>query len=128
MIIVSCAIIIKNNKILAAQRSETMSLPLKWEFPGGKVEEEERHEDCLKREIREELGLEIEIVQDLPSNIHQYPNKETIKLIPFICRITGGALELREHGQALWLKKEKLLSLDWAEADLPIVEDYVRNF
>jgi 8-oxo-dGTP diphosphatase len=128
MINVACAIIIKNGKILVTQRSESMSLPLKWEFPGGKVKEEERHEDCLMREIREELGLEIEILRDLPYNIHQYPDKQTIRLIPFICRITGGTFELREHAQAVWLKKEKLLSLDWAEADLPVVEEYIRNF
>jgi 8-oxo-dGTP diphosphatase len=125
MISVACAIIIKNNKILVAQRSETMLLPLKWEFPGGKVEEGEPHEDCLIREIKEELGLDIQILQDLPFNIHQYSENLVIKLIPFVCKIAGGSLELSEHKQAKWLKKEQLLSLDWAEADIAVVEDFI---
>jgi 8-oxo-dGTP diphosphatase len=128
MIIVTCAIIIKNNKILVTQRSETMLLPLKWEFPGGKVEEGEPHEDSLIREIKEELGLDIQIMKDLPSNTHQYAANLVVKLIPFICQIVGGTLELAEHKQALWLKKDQLRNLDWAEADIPIVEDYIKNY
>jgi 8-oxo-dGTP diphosphatase len=104
-----------------------MSHPLKWEFPGGKVEEGEPHEECLKREIREELGLEIRIIKDLPSNIHQYSNDLVVKLIPFVCTIAGGSLTLTEHKQAIWMKKEQLHSLDWAEADIPVMEEFINN-
>ncbi len=65
MIDVTCAIILRDGKILATQRSEKMNLPLKWEFPGGKIEQNETPGNCLQREIREELNLEIELLKKL---------------------------------------------------------------
>lgn len=73
MILVTCTIIENSGRVLCAQRSEMMPLPLKWEFPGGKTEDNESPEECLKREIREELGIEISIVERLISNKHNYP-------------------------------------------------------
>ena len=60
-----------------------MDIPLKWEFPGGKVEDQEQIEDCLKREIKEELGVEIEILERLPANQHRYSKNKIVNLIPF---------------------------------------------
>jgi 8-oxo-dGTP diphosphatase len=108
----------------AAQRNENMSLPLKWEFPGGKIELNESAEDCLVREINEELNITIEIIHPLPSNVHNYPNF-TIELIPFVCSYAGGELILREHSQFKWLRNDELLALDWAEADIPILHHYL---
>jgi 8-oxo-dGTP diphosphatase len=125
MLQVTCALIINpQNQILAAQRSQAMSLPLKWEFPGGKIEPGETAEDCLIREIREELNIEICIIKALPSNTHTYP-KITIELIPFICEHIGGEIILKEHAQYRWLHKNELLALDWADADVPIVKHYL---
>ncbi len=125
MLQVTCALIINNqNQVLAAQRSETMSLPLKWEFPGGKIEPGETAEDCLIREIKEELNIHIEIIKALPANIHTYP-KITIELIPFICRRMNGEIILKEHAQIKWLDKDELLALDWADADVPILHHYL---
>lgn len=125
MLQVTCALITNHqDQVLAAQRSQTMSLPLKWEFPGGKIEVGETAEDCLIREIREELNIEIQISKALPSNIHNYP-KITIELIPFICTQTGGEIILKEHAQYRWLHKNELLALDWADADVPIVKHYL---
>ena len=120
MIDVSCAIIIRGNLILVTQRSATMTLPLKWEFPGGKVEINETAKEALIREIKEELDLDIEIVDELPANVHSYRMK-TINLIPFICRITHGNIALKEHASFKWQRASELLRLDWAEADIPIV-------
>ncbi|WP_251795780.1 MULTISPECIES: NUDIX domain-containing protein [unclassified Arenibacter] len=64
-IIVTCAIIESENQVLVVQRSENMKLPLKWEFPGGKIEKGESEQDCLIREIREELNIEIELMKRL---------------------------------------------------------------
>ena len=125
MIDVSCAIIIENGLILATQRSLTMALPLKWEFPGGKVEPNETPEEALIREIKEELDISIEIISELSANIHTYGSK-TIRLIPFTCRITGGSIVLKEHIAFKWLNITELLTLDWAEADVAIVESLVR--
>ena len=74
MIIVSCAIIEdRDGNVLATQRSPTMSLPLKWEFPGGKVESNENPEQAIMREIVEELNIEIEIKAQLEEVVHEYP-------------------------------------------------------
>ncbi|MGV8815207.1 MAG: NUDIX domain-containing protein [Gelidibacter sp.] len=75
---VTCAIIHFGNKVLAVQRSETMSLPLKWEFAGGKIEPGESEEECIKREIFEELNIHINLKRKLTAVIHQYPNLKLI--------------------------------------------------
>ncbi len=125
---VSCAIIEIEGEILCAQRSENMKLPLKWEFPGGKKEKNESYKECLKREIKEELDLEIEIVERLPSFTYRFSNKERIKLIPFRCKALSRDINLTEHQQIKWLGKEQLKKLDWAEADIPIVNYYIQNY
>lgn len=124
---VTCAIIVNaDGLVFAAQRNATMSLPLKWEFPGGKIEPGETAEASLIREIKEELHVTIEILKPLPANTHQYPNV-TIQLIPFVCRITSGQVTLKEHLYFKWLHKDELLALDWAEADVAVVRWYVEN-
>ena len=127
MIQVSCAIIVNSiGKVLVTQRSINMPLPLKWEFPGGKIEADETAEECLIREIREELNMEIQITGSLPPNDHQYPDK-LIRLIPFICRQKDGEIILKEHADYKWLDAKDLLDLDWAEADVPIVKQYLNR-
>ena len=69
---VACALIERSGKVLATQRSAAMSLPLKWEFPGGKIKDGERPEECLERELHEELGIEIAIGKSLCPTTHQY--------------------------------------------------------
>ncbi|MBD1364721.1 (deoxy)nucleoside triphosphate pyrophosphohydrolase [Mucilaginibacter sp. ZT4R22] len=125
MIQVTCALIVDDqNRLFAAQRSESMNLPLKWEFPGGKIEPDETTQECLIREIFEELNITIKIVKDLPTNIHNYPTF-AIALIPFVCNYVSGELILKEHAQFKWLHKNELLDLDWAEADIPILHHYL---
>ncbi|EYE89127.1 NUDIX hydrolase [Fervidicella metallireducens AeB] len=121
---VTCAIIEKDGKILAAQRSEKMSLPLKWEFPGGKIENLEKPEECILREIKEELGIDLNIKYMLKSNTHCYGNRK-IELIPFVCSIAGGDIILKEHKAVLWDFPLNLKNLDWAEADIPIYNQYL---
>ena len=122
---VVCAIIEIENKTLVVQRSESMKLPLKWEFPGGKIEPNESEEDCIKREIREELNIEIILLKRLKPTYYEYPNI-AIELIPFLANHLSGDMELREHRQYKLLKKGELSSLDWADADLPIIEELQR--
>ncbi|MCC8359866.1 (deoxy)nucleoside triphosphate pyrophosphohydrolase [Salinimicrobium sediminilitoris] len=127
MILVTCAIIEHDGKVLCAQRSEKMSLPLKWEFPGGKVEEAEDLESCLKREIKEELGVEIKVNERLPFNTHSYSNKKVIKLIPFRCSLQTFEIDLKEHLKVEWVFPADLSQYDWAEADIPIVQNYIQS-
>lgn len=125
-IAVTCALIHFENKILAVQRSLAMSLPLKWEFPGGKIEKDESAEDCVKREVLEELNIHIELRHPLTPVSHQYPDFK-ISLIPFIADYVSGDLKLTEHSKYRLMDKEKLIELDWAEADIPIVQEFLKN-
>lgn len=126
MINVTCAIIIKDGKFLVTQRSATMKLPLKWEFPGGKLEEGESEVDCIKREIKEELNIEIDVIQKMKNSIHDYGTFK-INLIPFIANYISGAIILSEHANYILLQKSELLNLDWAEADLPILNELINS-
>lgn len=122
---VACAIIESSDKILVAQRSESMNLSLKWEFPGGKVEKGESPEDCIKREIDEELEVKITIQDRLNSSVCEYEDK-TIELIPFVCKLNGGILKVKEHKKIIWEEPYKLKELDWAIADKPIYKEYIK--
>ena len=124
----TCAIIEHRQKVLCAQRSKKMNLPLKWEFPGGKVEEGEDFQTCLKREIKEELGIDVEILERLPSNEHQYTGHKKIELIPFRCSLQTSEIHLKEHSTIEWATIHELNKFDWAEADIPIVQYYIQNY
>lgn len=103
-----------------------MRLPLKWEFPGGKVEEGERAEECLIREIREELNVTIQVQQRMEEVVHDYGHQQ-VRLIPFQAVITEGEITLAEHAAYAWLKEDELVELDWAEADLPVLRAYLNG-
>ena len=125
MINVTCAIIKINNKILVTQRSGKMKLPLKWEYPGGKLEEGENEIECVKREIKEEINIEIEVVRQLSNSIYNY-GTFTINLIPFLSNYVSGEIILAEHKDYKILDKSELMHLDWADADVPIVEEFLK--
>lgn len=117
---VACAVIQKDGLILATQRSSSMSLPLKWEFPGGKLEEGESLEECLVRELQEELGITVRVGQRLEPVTYCYP-AFTVTLYPFFCDQLQGTMVLHEHSNACWLAPHELSTLDWAEADWPLI-------
>ena len=119
---VSCLLLFHQGKILATQRGAAMDLAGYWEFPGGKIEAGESPEDSLVREINEELSIDIRICGALTPVLYAYPTK-LIQLIPFLGTWQGGSLKLTEHAQSQWLGKEDLLSLNWASADLAIVQE-----
>ncbi|MEO7046446.1 MAG: (deoxy)nucleoside triphosphate pyrophosphohydrolase [Ferruginibacter sp.] len=123
---VVCAIIYIEGKILVTQRSEKMKLPLKWEFPGGKLEKDESESECIKREIKEELNIEIRIIKRLSSSIHKYKDFK-IRLIPYAVEYESGEIILTEHARFQLIERHKLNSLDWAEADLPIVRELLNS-
>ena len=121
MIRVTCAIIVRDEKILAVQRSEDMPQPLQWEFPGGKIKDGESEEASLIREIKEELDITIKPLKRLIPNQHHYPDK-SIELIPFVCEIVQGNIVLHEHKALEWVNKEELMNLNLCEADIPIAQ------
>jgi 8-oxo-dGTP diphosphatase len=121
---VTCAIILKGEMVLATQRSESMHLPLHWEFPGGKLELGESPEDCLHREINEELGINITIIRPLSPVVYDYV-KLSILLIPFIAEYSTGEINLTEHKSYGWFTKNELKGLLWAPADISILEEFL---
>lgn len=127
MIEVSCAIILNSNQqVLVTQRSSQMSHPLQWEFPGGKIEENETAEECLIREIREELNIDIEITSGLSPKEHRYPDK-VILLIPFICQCINGEILLKEHSDYQWVNIQNLPNLNWVEADIVVMKEFLNQ-
>lgn len=125
IVMVPCAIFEKDGQIFSAQRSGDMSLPLKWEFPGGKVDEGETEIEALHREIMEELSVEIEVGTRLAPTYKEDTHR-IICLVPYICRIVSSPIVLTEHLQYKWIRLDDIHKLDWAEADLGVVETYFR--
>ena len=118
---VSAAIIMKDNKIFVTQRGYGEFKDW-WEFPGGKIEEGETPEQCLKREIREELKADINIDKYLCTVEYDYPNFH-LKMECFICSLIDGHLELVEAEDAKFITKDQLDSIDFLPADLLVVKE-----
>jgi 8-oxo-dGTP diphosphatase len=116
------AVIIQNDQILCAQRGPGRTLANKWEFPGGKVEEGETPQQALKREIQEEMKCKIEIGEQVEDTTYEY-DFGIVHLTTFYCKLLEGQPILTEHVAIKWMNKEDLMSLDWAPADLPAVEE-----
>ena len=120
MINVVAAIIKQDDLIYICKRSESMSLPNLWEFPGGKVELGESNEVALIREIKEELGCEIHNLVYLTENKHDYENF-SINLICYTCELKSGTPVSNEHCEEKWVKVSELGSYDFAPADIPVL-------
>lgn len=127
MIKVTCAIIRnEDDEVLVVQRGEAADHPFKWEFPGGKVGNGETEEECIIREVREELSMEIVICSRLPEVEHDYGHKQ-IRLIPFICDTLDELPFLSEHHDFKWIAASELLKVDFSEADIPVARNYLES-
>ena len=118
---VTAAVIIKDNSVLIAQRAGDDQLAGKWEFPGGKIELGETPQECLKREIKEELDVEIDVLDSFGESIYSYQSG-TIKLMAYWCKWISGDFNLKVHSQIVWAKSYELDSYDFAPADIPLVK------
>ena len=126
MIKVVCGIIYKDGKIFIARRKPHKSMGGLWEFPGGKIEEGEEYADSLKRELQEELEMQVEVNDFLMENIHNY-DTFSIKLIAFNCEYISAKMKLVDHDQFKWVSPDELLSFELAPADIPIAEMIADN-
>ncbi len=117
---VVAAAIERAGRCLVAQRGPGMTLPGKWEFPGGKVEPGEPPEAALSREIQEELGVRIEVGRLLGTGSAPAGDK-LIRLDVYAARVVAGEVALSEHARVVWAEAEELASFDWADADVPSV-------
>lgn len=107
-------------EVLCAKRSPQMAHGGLWEFPGGKMEPSETPEESLQREIREELGCDIAVGQQVVDVTYSYPN-QVVRLITYRARLLHGQPTPREHAELRWLPIDQLGTLEWSPADLPTV-------
>lgn len=122
MIEVTASIISRDNKVLIAQRPANDKLAGKWEFPGGKIEPGETPEECLKREIREEFDVEIEVLEYFGQSIYTYDSGQ-IKLMAYLCKWISGDFTLKVHSRIRWVGYDELDLFDYAPADIPLAEE-----
>jgi 8-oxo-dGTP diphosphatase len=120
---VVAAVIERNGRLLVCQRTKHQTMPLKWEFPGGKIEEGEQPRDALRRELDEELGIQAKIGDEIARIQHTYPNGATVELRFFLVREYDGELENRIFRDLQWAAPAALPSYDFLEADASLVKD-----
>ena len=111
----------ENQEILCALRSPKMSIPNHWEFPGGKIEENETLKQAIEREIKEELNCTVNFIDIFNDDTYEYDNF-IVNLITLKCKLVEGTPTASEHSKLLWLHRENLSSLKWAPADISTVK------
>ncbi|MFY0544949.1 (deoxy)nucleoside triphosphate pyrophosphohydrolase [Brevibacillus sp. H7] len=124
--VVGAVIVNEDQKILCALRSQNMSLPGMWEFPGGKIEKNELPQESLVREIKEELGCDIEVGELISDSVYDYPTVR-VRLITYFAQIVNGEPKASEHAELRWVALNELKSLHWAPADLPTIEELLKG-
>jgi 8-oxo-dGTP diphosphatase len=120
---VVAGLIWKHGKILICQRTRHQVMPLKWEFPGGKIEEGEQPRDALRRELDEELGINAVIGDEVARIRHEYPNHSSVELRFYGIHEYSGEMENRIFREIRWAEPAALPAYDFLEADLELVKD-----
>lgn len=118
---VTAAIIIKDDRVLIAQRADPPKLAGFWEFPGGKVEEGETVEECLVREIQEELSIDVAVLSWYGQSIYKYESG-AIDLQAFTCKIVSGSITNNTHAEIRWCRAQELSDWSFLPADIPLVK------
>jgi len=120
---VVAGLIVKDGKLLVCQRTRHQTMPLKWEFPGGKIEEGEQPRYALRRELEEELGILATVGDEVKRIQHEYPNGGMVELRFFIVREYQREIENRIFRDLQWVEPKDLPAFDFLEADLTLVRD-----
>jgi 8-oxo-dGTP diphosphatase len=120
---VVAAVIIQDGKVLVCQRTRHQTMPLKWEFPGGKIEEGEQPRDALRRELEEELGIDAKIGNEVSRVRHEYPGGGAVELRFFLVHEYRGKIENKIFRDVQWSPRSELPQYDFLEADVPLVRD-----
>jgi 8-oxo-dGTP diphosphatase len=120
---VVAALIFKGDQILVCQRTRHQTMPLKWEFPGGKIEPGEQPVEALHRELNEELGIDATIGEEVARIRHEYKNGSAVELRFYAVREFKGEIENRIFKDMRWTSRSELPSFDFLEADLQLVRE-----
>ena len=121
-------LIYQNKKILICQRKEEGDHPLKWEFPGGKLKDNENDQEALKRELKEELGIEIYEMIFFDEYLYEYKKlSKNLKLVFFQIFQFGGEIQNKVHQQLKWIEISKLGDYDFLEGDFKIIDKLMKN-
>jgi len=120
---VAAALILKNGKLLICQRTRHQPFPLKWEFPGGKIEASETPRNALRRELEEELGVDAKIGDEVIRIQHTYPRGGAVELRFFLVEDFAGEIENLIFKDVRWVARKELPKFDFLEADAGLVED-----
>jgi len=120
---VVAGLIVKDGKLLVCQRTRHQTMPLKWEFPGGKIEEGEQPRDALRRELEEELGILATVGNEIVRIRHEYPNGGMVELRFYEVREYQKEIENRIFKDIQWSEPKDLPKFDFLEADLTLVDD-----
>ncbi len=121
MIRVVAGILVRGDEIVICQRTRHQSKPLKWEFPGGKIEFGEQPRDALRRELEEELGIQADVGDEVERITHTYEDGGTVELRFYVVRSFSGELENRIFRDVQWVDRKRLPEFDFLEADAPLV-------
>ena len=122
--VVAALMMSEDGKVLVTQRKPTAFMPLRWEFPGGKVEQGESDREALARELREELDIEVEVLEEFLAVIHEYPDF-TVDFHVYNCRLVAGTPKRVAVHDFRWVEPEQLESLPFPPADEPTVRKLV---
>jgi 8-oxo-dGTP diphosphatase len=125
--IVTAAVIESDGNILIAKRKQGSRFAGKWEFPGGKLEKGETPEQCLKRELQEELAITTEVGDLICSSDYNYTPEFTIRLLAYRTTVISGVFNLNDHDEIRWVKPTDLAKYDFPEADKPIVDLLIKE-
>lgn len=120
---VVAALILKDGKVLVCQRTRHQAMPLKWEFPGGKIEEGEQPRDALWRELDEELGIDARIGEEVARIQHEYKGGGAVELRFYVVHTYSGEIENRIFRDVQWARRSELTSYDFLEADRELVQE-----
>jgi len=123
---VVAAVIVKENKILIARRKEGKHLEFKWEYPGGKVEDNENEKESLKRELKEEFNISAKIEDYITESFYEY-EKAKINLKAYFVKNYTGTIKLTDHDKSNWVKIDELNNYEFAPADIPINNYLIQN-
>lgn len=121
MIAVVAGLIVRDGKLLIAQRPGDKHMGGRWEFPGGKIEKGESPEAALRRELSEELGIEVKVGRIYHAVMHSYPEKDVL-LMFYRCSLMFGEPQPIEEADVRWIKESEIRLYNWAEADIPAVQ------